>query len=235
MLFESYALKLKGTVMPESQAPIPLDGDWISFDTGSVVGTVFEAMAEGVVVQSQAGTILACNSSAERILGLTADQLRGRTSMDPRWRAVHHDGSPFPGEDHPAMVTLRTGQPCSGVIMGVHRPDGALTWILINSRPLSDPNETTPKAAVTTFADITQLRELQDEKERLATELHRALTTALSGFLPICANCKSIRDSDNVWLGLEDFISAQTGTQFTHTVCPTCAAELYPGLDLGEG
>ena len=179
--------------------------------------------------------ILACNSSAERILGLTADQMKGRTSMDPRWRAIRDDGSPFPGEDHPAMVTLRTGEPSSGVIMGVHRPDGELTWILINSRPLHDPGETEPRAAVATFAEITQLRELQEEKERLAAELHRALTKALSAFLPICANCKSIRRPDRTWVGLEDCILAETGTEFTHTVCPTCAAELYPGMELEEG
>ena len=54
-------------------------------ENGSILGAVFEAMADGVVVQNRTGSILACNTSAERILGLTADQMMGRTSTDPRW------------------------------------------------------------------------------------------------------------------------------------------------------
>ena len=45
----------------------------------------------------------------------------GVSSLDPRWRAIHEDGSPFPGEEHPAMVTLRTGRPQEGVLMGVYK------------------------------------------------------------------------------------------------------------------
>jgi PAS domain S-box-containing protein len=58
--------------------------------------SVVSAMAEGVVLQDLSGAIVTCNRSAEHILGLTIDQLRGVTSMDPRWQAIHEDGSPFP-------------------------------------------------------------------------------------------------------------------------------------------
>ena len=179
-------------------------GDSFRLDgvSGSILGVVFEAMAEGVVVQDRDGSILGCNTSAERILGLTADQMKGRSSMDPRWRAIHDDGSPFPGEAHPAMVSLQTGEPCSDVIMGVHRPDESMSWIMINSRPLIAAGEAAPHAVVTTFTDITQLRELGEEKERLSAELEKALTSALGGFLPICANCKSIRNDEGQWAEL---------------------------------
>ena len=90
------------------------------------------ALSEGIVVQDKDGAITSCNPAAERILGLSVDQMKGVKSTDPRWRAVHEDGSPFPGEEHPAMVTLRTGLPVEGVIMGVHKPDGSLSWISIN-------------------------------------------------------------------------------------------------------
>ena len=97
---------------------------------------VFSSMAEGVVFLDADGRIEACNESAERILGLTAGQIAGRTPMDPGWAAVHEDGSPFPGETHPVMETLRTGESLSNVVMGLHKPDGSLYWISINSRPL---------------------------------------------------------------------------------------------------
>ena len=61
--------------------------------------TTLDAMGEGLVVQEESGAIVFWNPSTERILGLTAAQISGRTSLDPRWRSVHGNGTPFPGED----------------------------------------------------------------------------------------------------------------------------------------
>lgn len=118
--------------------------------------SVISAMKDGVVIQRLDMSIVACNPSAERILGLTTEQMMGRTSVDPIWQTIHEDGSPFPGETHPAVVTLRTGQPQSDVIMGVRRLDGTDVWLSINSQPLMRPDETLPYAVVTTFVDITE-------------------------------------------------------------------------------
>ncbi len=136
---------------------------------------IFSSMSEGVVIQDTAGRIEECNASAERILGLTADQMAGRTSVDPRWRAVHEDGSPFPGETHPAMVTLRTGEPLTNVIMGVHKPDASLTWISINSRLILS-GDGSPSGVVATFTDITGRKRAQDQlrksEEKFAFAFH---------------------------------------------------------------
>ena len=90
---------------------------------------VITAMKEGIVLFSADGNILACNASAEQILGLSADQVIGRSARDPRWRAIRDDGTNFPEDEFPAIVTLRTGHPCRDVVMGVHKPDDTLTWI----------------------------------------------------------------------------------------------------------
>lgn len=94
------------------------------------------ALGEGIVLQDKDGVVVFCNPRAEEILGLSREQMTGRTSLDPLWRSVHEDGSPFPGDQHPAMITLRTGKPKRDVVMGVYKPDGTLTWILINTEPL---------------------------------------------------------------------------------------------------
>ena len=125
--------------------------------SGDYGNAVLAGMSEGVAVQLARGEIVSCcNPAAERILGLTHDQMAGRTSVDPRWRSIHEDGSPFPGETttHPAMVTLTTGQPLRDVVMGVHTPDGALTWISINSPPVPGSGGR-PASAVTTLIDTT--------------------------------------------------------------------------------
>jgi PAS domain S-box-containing protein len=121
--------------------------------------SVIEVAAEGIVLQQANGEIITCNASAERILGLTADQMMGRTSLDPNWRSIYEDGSPFPGELHPAMVTLRTGEPQTNVTMGIYKPDGSLTWISINTRPLFEFNSTQPFAVVASFFDITEQKQ----------------------------------------------------------------------------
>ncbi|MGE5204650.1 MAG: PAS domain S-box protein [Chlamydiota bacterium] len=124
--------------------------------------SVVTAMAEGVVVQNAGGVIVTCNPRAEQILGLTAAQMQGRTSLDPHWRTIHEDGSPFPGTEHPAMVTLHTGQPQHDVCMGVQKADGSVSWILVNSQPIFNGSGVTVDSVVTTFTDITEKRRTEE-------------------------------------------------------------------------
>ncbi len=147
-------------------------------DSEASARSVLAALAEGIVVQDQAGRILSCNASAERILGLTADQLIGRTSLDPRWRTVREDGAPLPGDAHPAMLALRTGQPVTGVVLGVHKPDDRLNWISVNAHPLTRPGEPQPFAVVVSFADITEQRRL-DEALRGERDFGRQVMTTV--------------------------------------------------------
>ena len=120
------------------------------------------------------GQIIEANASAEKVLGLRRDELLGRTSLDPRWRAVYEDGSPFPGEEHYAMRTLRTGEPCVNGVMGVHKPCGSLAWLLVNSNPLFLTQPERPDAAVASFIDITKLKESAELLAVRAKQLERS-------------------------------------------------------------
>jgi two-component system CheB/CheR fusion protein len=126
--------------------------------------TLFETMAQGVVYQTAGGEIVAANPAAEKILGLSLDQMRGRTSLDPRWKATREDGSELPGDQHPAMVALRTGKPVTGFIMGVFNPVlEQKRWILVNATPEFKPGEDTPYQAYATFDDVTNRIKAQPE------------------------------------------------------------------------
>lgn len=125
--------------------------------------TLFETMAQGVVYHDASGAITAANPAAARILGLTMEELLGRTSMDPRWHAVHEDGRPFPGTEHPAMVALRTGRPVFDALMGVFRPhSNGYGWIIINAVPLFGPDGVVPNEVFATFEDITDRRNAEE-------------------------------------------------------------------------
>jgi diguanylate cyclase (GGDEF)-like protein/PAS domain S-box-containing protein len=124
----------------------------------------------GVVIQDATGAILEWNSAAEDILGLTGDELAGRTSRDPRWFAVRPDGSALPADERPAMLTLCRGVPSRG-IMGVHRPDGTRRWLSVQSALIDDGAAPTERLALTTFLDTTEnlaVRERLEETERIS-------------------------------------------------------------------
>ncbi len=124
--------------------------------------TLFETMAKGVVFQNANGEITSANPSAERILGLTLDQMLGRTSIDPRWRTIREDGSPLPGDEHPAMIALKTGKDVEGVLIGVFNPQEEKTrWIQVSAVPQFRPGETEPYQVFATFSDITERREAE--------------------------------------------------------------------------
>lgn len=125
------------------------------------LGNVFSSMAEGLVLQAKDGRIIEANPAAERILGLSRDELLGKTSIDPDWRCIREDGSPFPGEEHPGMVTLRTGRPISGALMGVYDRSPSLRWISINTQPVLGGSETI--AVLATFTDVTAERRVSEE------------------------------------------------------------------------
>jgi CheY-like chemotaxis protein len=68
------------------------------------------------------------------------------------------------------------------------------------------------------------------EKERLIKELKEALDNikTLSGLLPICANCKNIRNDDGYWIQVESYLKSHSALDFTHSICPVCVNKLYP-------
>jgi hypothetical protein len=86
-------------------------------------------------------------------------------------------------------------------------------------------------AGISTIAhDIAEHKRAERERERLAGELQRALAEVktFSGLLPICSHCKKIRDDKASWNQIELYIRERSNANFTHSVCPECAARHYP-------
>ena len=90
--------------------------------------------------------------------------------------------------------------------------------------------------AIESIRDVTAAKKSEKERERLIVELQEALgeVRALSGLLPICSSCKKIRDDKGYWNQIESYIRDHSEAQFSHSICPECARELYPHLEYPE-
>jgi len=136
---------------------------------------VMDALQEGVMLLDSAGNILTANPACTRILGLARDEITGRSSMDPRWVAIHEDGNPCAAEDFPANRALRSGEGESGVIIGLRNPDGQVVWLSVNSSP------TAGAGVVLSFEDITAQR-AATLREREQEERFRMLVDSLRDY-----------------------------------------------------
>ncbi|MBN2324960.1 MAG: PAS domain S-box protein [Spirochaetes bacterium] len=84
--------------------------------------------------------------------------------------------------------------------------------------------------------DITERKMAQAAREKLIQSLKAAIskTQTIRGILSICARCKKIRDEKGNWIHVETYVSQRSGAQFSHGLCPECAKELYPDIQLEE-
>ena len=83
------------------------------------------------------------------------------------------------------------------------------------------------------FASFENALQQQRKLESVNKELNGALKTIkiLSGMLPMCANCKKIRDENDQWLSLETYISRYSEATFSHGLCPECVSKMYLELE----
>jgi hypothetical protein len=101
--------------------------------------------------------------------------------------------------------------------------------VAAHSTPLANPNGGAA-GWVLLLLDVSERKAAEANREELVTELQAALNRVkmLSGLLPICANCKRIRDDTGDWIQVETFVRDHSEAEFSHGICPQCIAELYP-------
>ncbi|MCX6278942.1 MAG: PAS domain S-box protein [Bacteroidetes bacterium] len=133
-------------------------------------------MSVGVLLQGPNAEITLSNSKALELLGLTEDQLMGRTSFDPNWNVIREDGSPFPGNTHPVPQAIATRLPVRSIIMGVYRPlTNDRAWLLVDAVPQLN-GDGSVNHVICSFIDISKRKQVEkelresEEKYRLLTE-----------------------------------------------------------------
>jgi PAS domain S-box-containing protein len=127
-----------------------------------LTNSVIQNAAVGILVQGPKSEILENNKAACEMLGLTEDQLRGRTSFDERWRVINLDGTTFTSDEHPVPQAIKKLKAVNNIIMGVHRPLlNDLVWLLVDAIPVLD-NDNELLYVICSFNDITARKNAQD-------------------------------------------------------------------------
>ena len=93
---------------------------------------------------------------------------------------------------------------------------------------------TSERANRKSFYLMDMLAQQHKEMEDVNIKLNDALdhVKQLGGLLPICAECKNIRDDKGYWKQIESYISEHSEAEFSHSICPDCASKLYPDRNL---
>jgi len=135
--------------------------------------SLFETMAEGVVLIAPDGEIVNANPAAERILGLKRAEIEGRNYVGPEWKIIRPDGTTMPPEEMAGPLAMKEKRLVKDVVMGYKCPDGSISWINVSASPiLNEAGKLT--GVVGTFVDITK-RKLAEAALCESEEKYRAL------------------------------------------------------------
>ncbi|MFP4288353.1 MAG: ATP-binding protein [Bacteroidales bacterium] len=127
---------------------------------------LLDNMSQGIVYHNCRGEIIFANQAASDILGLTLDQLYGKTPYDKQWRATNSDGYEMKPEDYPSYITLKTGKKFKNIELRFYIPSiNDYRWINVCSIPFFLNNPAKPHKVIVTFEDITH--RIAMEKEHL--------------------------------------------------------------------
>ncbi|MCP4572257.1 MAG: PAS domain-containing protein [bacterium] len=175
---------------PTSESHFGHDSGETSVGSREDLQTVLDGISAGVILQHASGKILTWNRTAAHIFGLEARDIVGRATADAEWATIREDGSPLPGRDHPSMVTLRTGRPCRGQVMGVRQPNGNYRWISIDTEPIFATEAGAIEAVAISFTDITEQRQVAADLVRS----RRSMATLLGNLPGMVYRCQNDPD-----------------------------------------
>jgi len=183
--------------------------------------SLFASASDAIVSLDLDGNVVSVNPCFEQMFGYTQSEIRGK-NLDRFIVAKENidDALDF-------TSTVRNG----GVThfeRKRQRKDGSLVDVAVSGAPIIVDGTHVGLLAI--YRDITERKKAEEERERIIKELQKALSqvNTLSGLIPICANCKKIRDDQGYWSDVELYISKHSDAEFSHGLCNDCMKKLYP-------
>ncbi len=180
---------------------------------------IAENIAEGVFTADKLGMINYVNHAFCRIMGYSSKQDLLSKSLE---KISNQDS--FEAIQEQAL-TPQKGKTSRFEIQLFHRSGQEIQVELACNPIFSDSNEYQGFIAV--VRDITELTTLRKKFQKFLTQSDSSNTDVL----PICANCKNIKQTEKKWIPVEDHFSTIV---FSHGVCPECCEKLYPQFDFSD-
>jgi PAS domain S-box-containing protein len=186
------------------------------------LAAIVESSDDAIIGESMEGLIVSWNAAAEKLYGLTAAEAIGRSF-----------GMLFPIEEGhelaPLLDRVRKGERVNH--LETKQQTKGTSWIDVSLTVL--PIQTTDLQIVgisITAQDISKRKREEAEREKLIKQLQGAMAEvkSLTGLLPICAQCKKIRDDKGSWKPIETYIGERSNATFSHGLCPGCTENFFP-------
>ena len=200
----------------------PTADSTLRFERNFLAG-ILETTGALIIVLDAEGRVLRLNRAIEKLAGHTILETVGRFFWDvfladaelSGFRALFDDLRPehFPFEFQSPLESR----------------DGDRLWVYWTTTAIAGESGAV-EFVVATGVDITALKQAESEMERLIAQLQDALANVktLRGLVPICANCKKIRDDHGYWRLVEEYVREHSEAEFSHGICPACLKLLYP-------
>ncbi len=186
----------------------------------SLYQDILENSSDGIFFLGPDRSIEAANHGFEAMLDRPGERLVGRNLRE----LVHAEDLPLLYSAGKSPAELKPRKYYRRFITG----EGKICIGLVREVPVFTRGTLSGYHVVAT--DITERKQTEVEREKLLQELQsdRWEIKSQSGFLPICAVCKNIRDEAGNWHQIEMYMSGHFSIQFTHGICPICTEKLYP-------
>ena len=196
-----------------------------------------DSASEGMLIYNRSLAIVSANRAAERILGLAQAELIGKPGFTSMLPCIGEDGAPLASEARPTLITIRTGTPQTGRVIGIKRPDRAVTWLSVNTAFLRRADETDYYGLVSTVSDITAQHDAERRLKESEQRFRRTFELAGSGMAHIGMDRRFTRVNRRLCeiLGYsEEELLQLTGRQISHPEDLDIINEQRPRLYKGE-
>ena len=180
-----------------------------------------ENQGEGMGITDLEERFVFCNPAGEKIFGVEPGQLINRNIKE------------FLGPETFQIIKQQTQKRLAGeksiYEIEIIQPSGEKRQLLVTATPQKD-SDGQVIGTFGIFRDITERKRAEEEQKKLIKELQKALEKikTLKGLIPICTNCKKIRNDKGFWQQVEAYISEHSEAEFSHGICPDCMKKLYP-------
>ncbi|HWT15574.1 MAG TPA: EAL domain-containing protein [Patescibacteria group bacterium] len=120
---------------------------------------LFEAIDKGILVQDRGGRVLSANAAAQRLLGMSENELGTQSQNLAEWRFVDEHGQPLPPDALPPNRALSEGRVIDSTVIGVSSPAlVGYSWLSVTAVPQFRDGEVDAFQVITLFSDITALK-----------------------------------------------------------------------------